>query len=118
MPRVVLCCVVLCRVALSSNVSCLVELRRALLHCGSSRPWRPTPARTDMDLELELPERIARARCSRNVRVARPPSSSPPPPSSSSASPSSSSSSSSSASAASSSSAATASSSSSSASSP
>ena len=36
------------------------------------RPWRQNPDRTDLDLKLELPERIARASCSRNARGARP----------------------------------------------
>ena len=36
------------------------------------RPWRQNPDRIDLDLKLELPERIARASCSRNARGARP----------------------------------------------
>ena len=65
-------CAVLRRAVLKSNVSCRVELYRALLHCGSSRPWRRNPDRTDLGSKLELPERIARASCSRNARGARP----------------------------------------------
>ena len=34
------------------------------------RPWRQNPDRTDLDLKLELPERIARASCNRNARGA------------------------------------------------
>ena len=65
-------CAVMCRAVLNSNVSCRVELCCALLHCGSSRPWRQNPDRTDLDLKLELPERRARATCSRNARSTRP----------------------------------------------
>ena len=65
-------CAVLRRAVLKSNVSCRVELYRALLHCGSSRPWRRNPDRTDLGSKLELPERIARASCNRNARGARP----------------------------------------------
>jgi len=65
-------CAVLRRAVLKSNVSCRVELYRALLHCGSSRPWRRNPDRTDLGSKLELPERIAQARCGRNARGARP----------------------------------------------
>eukprot|EP00959_Pyramimonas_sp_CCMP1952_P003808 80525-Pyramimonas_sp.AAC.1 len=54
-------CAVLRHSVLSSNVSCRVELCRALLHCGSSRPWRQNPDRTDLDLKLELSECIAQA---------------------------------------------------------
>ena len=31
-----------------------------LLLYGSSRPWHPTPGRTDLDLKLELPQPVAR----------------------------------------------------------
>ena len=60
---------VLCRAVLKSNVSCRVELYRALLHCGSSRR---NPDRTDLGSKLELPEGIARASCNRSARGARP----------------------------------------------
>ena len=62
----------LCCAVLNLNMSCRVELCRALVHCGSSRPWRQNRNRTDLDLKLDLPERIARASCSRNARGARP----------------------------------------------
>ena len=51
------------RAVLKSNVTCRVDVYRALLHCGSSRPWRRNPDRTDLGSKLELPERIARASC-------------------------------------------------------
>ena len=35
------------------------------------RPWRQNPDRTDLDLKLELPERIVRDSCNRNARGAR-----------------------------------------------
>ena len=59
----------LCRAVLKSNVSCRVELYRALLHC---RPSRRNPDRTDLGSKLELPEGIARASCNRSARGARP----------------------------------------------
>ena len=65
-------CAVLCRAVLKSNVSCRVEICRALLHCGSSRPWRRNPDRTDSDLKLELPECIAQASCNRNSQNSGP----------------------------------------------
>ena len=57
MPQAVLCCAMLCQVEM-----CCAALNYAVryLICRSSRPWRPTPDRTDLDLELELPERMAR----------------------------------------------------------
>ena len=43
-------------------MTCCVELHRALLRCGTWRPWYPSHGRTDLDLKLELPGRIARPR--------------------------------------------------------
>ena len=47
-------CAVMCRAVLNSNVSCRVELCRALLHRGSSRAWRQNPGRTDLGPKLGL----------------------------------------------------------------
>ena len=56
------------RAVLTWNVSCCVDMCCALLRCGSSRPWHPTPGRTDLDLELELPEPVARPELAANEK--------------------------------------------------